>query len=530
MDPKKLIESRHPEYAARASLWAMLAEAFKGGPEYARKHLTRYAAEAEDRYVARQKNAYTLPFCREAVDSVKRRVANTPDEWSYSSDLPEIQEILETDLDGSGSSLPTYVGQTLLETLLTYGAVWVQSTAPQFDPEVLATDRDRIDNNLHPYLVQWLPTNVLNWTPAQYGTGFDRVLLKYSDHPLDPDTGFPSQEAALRFKLWTPEEVSVYDEEGRLLETLPNPIRRVPFFRASLSAALIEDIMALQQAAVDVVGALNSFILESNFPLLTIQGNERSQLNKGSLSGSRVTRQLGGEAASADLTSEVGSTGTDRTSRKARAGDMPMVIGQSRALVLMEGAQAGYIGPSTDNARFNLEYLARIEKQVSSLSLDRMKSVALEKSTVAQSGASKQMDDITMESGIRAALETIVEQIAIPACASLGWWLNRPDPAVAVATPQQFNRVGTETKLDLAERLMSWRETLLARTPTAASVCERAAVRFVVADYATPEETEAIGFELEAVPEAGIRDVPPEDGEETVPDGDQDAGSSPEEL
>jgi hypothetical protein len=256
---KKLTERRHPEWAAHNLLWRWLVDSYEGGSCYRDavygndtkglpvRNLVRHKFEypqpgdtgnphgtlvfpGDDQAIAPTDNDYELRRARTPVPSFVKEAIEEHLGRIYAKEVDrEAVEALETwweDVDGLGTDIGRWMQETVGPMLVTLGCLDVLIDHPAAPPNALiATDADAIALGLKAAIASVvLPEDVLWWELDPATRRYKRVLILRSE-VMDDGQVKP------RYHHWDANALTIHDEKGNALDTIPHAFGRVPMIR-----------------------------------------------------------------------------------------------------------------------------------------------------------------------------------------------------------------------------------------------------------------------------------------------------------
>jgi hypothetical protein len=286
-----LVKLRHPEWGDYALYWRWMLDSFEGGQRYRNavygydyygfpvRNLVRHKREYPDpREISIRQTAATYPAgiangaanpglvgsssgvdaAQFATDSdYEMRRARTPvptfvreaieDKHLakvYSKEVrrdgPDALERFWEDVDGKGTPIDDWMADVAGPLFLLLGQLDVLADHPRAPAGAAVeskADQERmgLDRVVLTYV---LPENMLWWQLDPAGRYEECLVQEYSDQGAGPnDQGTQKkpdgsyQHPTTRYRLWTATGSTLYDGEGKVVETVPHPFGRVPIVR-----------------------------------------------------------------------------------------------------------------------------------------------------------------------------------------------------------------------------------------------------------------------------------------------------------
>lgn len=315
------IERRHEYYNDWRDSCTFLWLSYEGGKAYHTSDLMldKYPRELDLLYAERRKRAYLLNFFAATIDgyvaSVFRRdPVRTGAEATTGGDNAELSQPIQgfiEDATGDGTDLNTFSRR--VATL----ALAAERTFVGVDIRTGGT----------PYVYEIHPSNVLDYS-VDKTTGELRWALVCEEEVVDDD---PMVERQIyeRYRLWTPTEWSVYDEDGTQLDSGRNSAGRVPIILVPGHTVGLPtyDISLIQKRIYNLSSQLDEILNNATFPMLYVPAAE-------------------GVSDVSTLDTEFSQEGTEH----------PLVVGPARLLVLptdkdVNSIIPGWLAPPDGPAR-----------------------------------------------------------------------------------------------------------------------------------------------------------------------------------
>jgi len=260
---------RHPEWLEHQIRWRWLMDSYEGGDRYRQasygndsrglpiRNLVRHKREypdpreqasntygtsygygaatvgsdpliraTDDDYELRRARTPVPTFVREAVDrDIGKVFSRKPNRTIPSTGFEDLHEWTE-DVDGRGTTLPEWIEQTVGPVFLTVGHIDIlfdHPIAPEGEAIRTQSDADRL--GLSRCVASFvLSENVVWWKLKPNGTYKEVVVREYSD----PD----GDRSRFRYRHWTEQGWTVFDDDGKTLTPFtPHPFGVVPMVR-----------------------------------------------------------------------------------------------------------------------------------------------------------------------------------------------------------------------------------------------------------------------------------------------------------
>jgi hypothetical protein len=264
----------HPDYDEHEERWEFYLRSYMGGQDYKDgDYLTRYINEDKDEYSRRISLTPIDNHCRNIVHIYSSYLWRIPPTRTFNSlDGNVALDPFLKDCDLDGRSFNAFMKEANIWASV-YGHVWIMLDKPKSNA---GTKAEELAQGIRPYATLFTPENIFDWRYERTESGrFKLTYLKVRESVENIDK--TSKRAY--FRIWTEEEVQIYevtDEMERLVETLPNPIGRIPavFLPANRSVVRgigisdLTDIAYMQQAIYQELSEIEQLIRISNHPTL----------------------------------------------------------------------------------------------------------------------------------------------------------------------------------------------------------------------------------------------------------------------
>ena len=275
MDSKAL-KTKHPLWHANIANWEFYIRSYLGGNDYRNGYyLHRYILETPEEYDQRIRHTPVDNHCKNVVQiytSFLWRVPPTRDYGSLDGDQQLESFLADADLDGR--SFDTVMREVQMNASI-YGNCWVVIDKPQTN---LKTRAEELEQDIRPYMSIYTPENVVNWNYRRASSG--RFYLDYLAIVEDIN-----QDRAI-VKVFTEETISTYEiedyekeyaeGEARLIEEIPNPLRKIPAVnvynlrgaKRPIGISDLADVAYLQQSIYNDYSEKEQLIRLANHPSL----------------------------------------------------------------------------------------------------------------------------------------------------------------------------------------------------------------------------------------------------------------------
>jgi len=264
----------HPDYADNENRWEFFLRSYMGGQDYKDgAYLTQYINEDKDEYQRRISLTPIDNHCRNIVhiySSYLWRIPPTRNFNSLDGNVALVPFLKDSDLDGR--SFNAFMKEAQIWSSV-YGHVWLMLDKPK---STAGTKAEELQQGIRPYVTLFTPENVFDWRWERTESGrFKLTYLKVRESIERID----NTNTRAFFRVWTEEEVQIYEvdnEQERLVETMDNPIGRIPavFLPSNRSVVRgigisdLTDIAYMQQAIYQEMSEIEQLIRISNHPTL----------------------------------------------------------------------------------------------------------------------------------------------------------------------------------------------------------------------------------------------------------------------
>ncbi len=244
LDPRQLIEARHPDYRKYEPLWRYYSDHAEGGPDYALKpnpiytavptasltqvgtgtYLMRHSLETSTDFLTRANRAPFVDLCSPAVDLLTGTVGGPE---HVVADIPPDFEDIWANADLAGNSFLSFMAAVRRHAAI-FGHSFVLVDSVKAAGE-LRTQADVLAQRIRPFLREVTPLDLLNWRLDPSGQPLEILFRIARDVPgsmLDCNG-----ETAWEYRYWSASEWRVYSQVGdkiELIDSGANSINAVP--------------------------------------------------------------------------------------------------------------------------------------------------------------------------------------------------------------------------------------------------------------------------------------------------------------
>jgi hypothetical protein len=269
---REQIEAQHLQYKGMMPRWEYYIRSYLGGKEYQDgKFLQNYQLELESEYFKRLSYTPLDNHARNVIDiysSFLFRVLPTRELGTLSDD-PSVDQFLE-DSDYEGRTFDALMRE-VQNYASVYGHCWIIVDKPSTN---VMTRGEELEQNIRPYINVYTPENVLDWNYTRSPNGY-----YYLDYVKIRESIESTREV---YKLWYEDRIDTVElmtgnrDEPKLIESLPNPIGKIPCVilynqrspMRGLGVSDLTDIADLQKSIYNELSEIEQIIRISNHPSL----------------------------------------------------------------------------------------------------------------------------------------------------------------------------------------------------------------------------------------------------------------------
>jgi hypothetical protein len=266
------MESQHSQYQGMISRWEYFIRSYLGGKEYKDgKFLQQYKLELENEFFDRISYTPLDNHCRNIIhiySSYLFRVPPTRELGILENDATVPYFFDDADLEGRSFDALMREVQNYASI---YGHCWVLVDKPSTN---VFTRAEELEQGIRPYLNIYTPENIYDWHYSRSDSGYyvlDYLKIRES---IDDNGEY--------FKLWYLDKIdtvfvsSKNRDEPKLIESLPNPLNRIPAVviynqrspMRGIGVSDLTDIADLQKAIYNELSEIEQIIRISNHPSL----------------------------------------------------------------------------------------------------------------------------------------------------------------------------------------------------------------------------------------------------------------------
>lgn len=273
---KHISNSQHPTYISSIRDWEKYRYTMLGGRDFVDKYLEEFSdRESPNDFNNRKERSPCVAIAKSEILEVKnsiysrmRDIIRTEGPSDYQDAVQGKQTGTSNGVDRAGRSMDAFIGDCVLEELLSMGKVGVYIDKAQVETNSIAAQRGKI-----PYLYTYQTEQILNWTYDSETNELQSVLLKDYYYTKD-EFGFPESRAErYRALVKTVDGVQVYmyDDEGNRSLAATLNLSKIPFIILEITDSLLKDIADYQISLTNMESSDIDYILKSNFPFYTEQ-------------------------------------------------------------------------------------------------------------------------------------------------------------------------------------------------------------------------------------------------------------------
>lgn len=374
----------NPSYLHHAADWHTWRTVYEGGESFVEDFLERFSNREDANDFAIRKKLTPIPsFAKSAIKDVRNNIFQRLSGVIRTNGSSAYMAAVKGEgygVDNRGSSMTSFIGQSILDELLVMGKVGVFVDAPSTSTPTLVGQ-----SRFKPYIYAYKVENILNWVKndPENPSEFQSVLLQETVDTFHEDFGFPIGMKTRQRRVWINEETGfvnyhfIEDVEGKEQNspTVELKLRKIPFVLLDIKDSLIKDVARHQIALLNLWSSNVSYATQSNFPIYVEQ---------------RDARAAGGhlkQSANTDGTSTAGGQG---------AADNAIKVGVARGRAYDKDTnQPGFINPSAEPLLASLELCGTLKKDIRELI-----NLAVVNLGTQASAESKNLDNTGLEAGL----------------------------------------------------------------------------------------------------------------------------------
>lgn len=389
IDTVSLIKTRHPSFYEGSADWEKWRLTHRGGVPFRLKYLEQFSnRESPTDFQTRRSLTPVASFAKAAINDIRNSIFQRMTDIVRRGGSDAYHRAIsgqDMGVDRRGSTMNSFLGQSVLTELMVMGRVGVYVDMPVIEGNSLADSQGK-----RPYLYAYPVEKILSWSCSnpEEPSEFQSVLLEDSAMSFDPITRLPLNTLQ-RFRLLyiDPEtglvNLQFMDNNGQPIDRDGNPagpvsleLTRIPFVMPDIGGSLMEDIAEHQIALLNLGSSDVSYALKANFPFYIEMRDQRAV-------GSHLKR-----TANDDGTATTGGQG---------ASDGDVRIGTTQGRYYDQGMDAPtFIHPSSEPLKASLMLQEKLESDIRKLVNLAVVSLGNRQA----SAESKGMDNQGLEAGL----------------------------------------------------------------------------------------------------------------------------------
>ncbi|RMD50711.1 hypothetical protein D6827_03515, partial [Candidatus Parcubacteria bacterium] len=263
---------RHPLYEKRIDDWRFFWLSYKGGRDYIESgYLWPHEFEKNELFNARLERAYYTNYCKPVVNLYSNYLFQQP---VRRQNLAIADDIINN-ISGTNIKADTFF-KKLAKYAYIFGYAYVFVDMPFVDDSEANPSR-LFDRQLRPIARILKPSDVVDWSlkDGNYRWILIQQLVDDDENPL------MEREISEIYKLWTPDEITIFDENGNVMRKMPNPLGYIPIISfshteyddLSNTQSLIEDISHINNAIFNYSSLIDEMFFRNTFSQMIVQGD-----------------------------------------------------------------------------------------------------------------------------------------------------------------------------------------------------------------------------------------------------------------
>jgi hypothetical protein len=309
-DVANALLSEHPDYTANKERWDKFTRLYNSRDVY--KYIYQHLREHDEMFAKRVNRGYYLNYVASVVDLFVAYLYHSP--ITRQPDDKETFELLYKDADRRGTRYPVFIQRVTTHAQIS-GHCGVLVDMPRVDAPPL-TEQERLDKKIHPYLVLFQASQILDWELDLDGN-FEWVKLEI-DLP-QPRSWRQAYDSTTRHFLiytkdhWEKWTVTIKEggkpEKAVMVDSGDNPLGEVPLVIVRnepdlehpwFGISAVRDISDLNIAILNWCSLMDEEMYERCLNVLCVQtvGNDAQDF----VIGSNNVLSYGGENAPEYLT------------------------------------------------------------------------------------------------------------------------------------------------------------------------------------------------------------------------------------
>lgn len=279
---KSLLERTYKGYCQNVLDWSLYSDAYTGEGGFKNgDYLIKHDKESPLKYSNRKRISYYLNYCAPVINT-------------FIGFLTKIKPVRKDENDVLGSfyehtdlaktkSMDEYAREITLE-YLTLGTVFIAVDTPTLQAE---TRQEEIDGNVKPYSYILDPNAVYDYKKDAHGR---LIWIKIKEEYIPPEEllkPLGDHKPHIRYRIWTTQEWSLYNEKGELIITEPHEFGEVPILLLE-GRSIINDISRLCKRLFNLLSELDELLRGQTFAILLYPAMDAKDLDGLELGTDRV--------------------------------------------------------------------------------------------------------------------------------------------------------------------------------------------------------------------------------------------------
>lgn len=257
---------------------------YKGGRHFINQFLKTFSKREEDSdFKDRRDISYAPTFAKLAINKLKNTFYSRMSEIVRKGGPESYQSAVAGEKGGVdlfGCSMNAFIGQDVLEELMTMKVVGVFIDKPVLDGNLLSQNLGK-----KPYLYLYKAEDILTWDYS-YINGeyvYYNVLLRDTNYDYDQTTGLVKgttirfrhmwlgMDGKVHIQFWLPNENPNAESDIKDGEEIILDLPRLPFVVAGLKESLLADVADYQISLMNIASADIQYVFKANFPFYVEQ-------------------------------------------------------------------------------------------------------------------------------------------------------------------------------------------------------------------------------------------------------------------
>lgn len=213
LDLARALLQTHPDYDEERDKWQKYLDLYQSNDVY--RFIHRHLRESDPSWKKRVERGYFYNYVASVVDLFTAFLFHSPIDREVAEDDASLFEEIYKDADKRGTMF-----QTLMKDVCTFaqveGHVGILVDAPRLPEGGIASEQERKDSGLRPFLVLVHARQIRDWEVDEFGN-FNWVKLEVA-RPRDRDWREAAARKSRHFTIWTKTEFTEYellmDEQG----------------------------------------------------------------------------------------------------------------------------------------------------------------------------------------------------------------------------------------------------------------------------------------------------------------------------